>query len=1568
MASTFAGKEEVSSSSDISRRQKYRGLLKRSNSKIFRDNLFTFLDYLYTMAPSHQLGVQIMRWVHFLQILLMATFPNNIILFPAGKLLSRIFQVLSIISYISPVQTTPLAHIVIEYIVYILFAGFLIFLFVCLKFFLKYTKISNTSIKILSWIFNAYLPYLITFTSSNIGYDLYLIIKHEYYTATVFSFIIGIIELILMVSFQLIFVTPSLTFRPQAVHIISTQISVIYFVFVVFFAFATTFGSLIDGIARLIFMFTSIIPCGFLLYSLYFRAEVWGTRSFHVMTLAFVQTITVMIVVLPTVSYVGKSVNEIELFCFAVLFYLIYYIFPLFLESSAKRDLLILDKISENEEFLENISNRRFLQLLRTGFDSGHKICHTWKLFKMANDKVLRDKTYLIIFARYAAIYPDESTVLHSVNRLIRNVKRHNIEMKYLSFQITNLLQQRERSLSKSIKKACTKIADKTDKCRNQLRMIWEAVICGVTADLENMTTNLKKNEDEITREYSQLCLVYPNNQYVASAYAAYLSDILCKDKEASTYVQIYRRLRSGARTRIERSYYFAIHHIKSLPSDIQHADMNDDSVKQPVNDNKSVASIASMAMGNDAFDLSEDKSQQRYMESMIESVRLPSLRYGPIVLFFSLSVIIPVLSIPLLLLIIRNLSSDTSCIFMMELFTMIRTYLMQITMTSYYYALSKLNVVLPLSTVLNSEGEKTDDDIFFQPVNDARAALNEFNILFSNFSTNGYFSEPYKILFSPINSLSLFATMNESTLINWSYQHISSFYGLTAIELSKKKGYQMSKFPELRTIVENSLTVDLHGNIIVESLLNSHMAMMDGFYSLLLIYVVGIGLATLIVCLSLTAFVFWRLRKEKSMIYKSFKALPKSTVSAIVSRLDAQSGKHNGQETTIPLTMQEENAMRILSISTDNSSRANSKIISIWILIFMAVISMIAGLTIIVLKQKDINDSFPSMNVVIFDLTQVQTTFYNIFLAILRIASAKNQQNNFIPENITELFETTTTLLVKQINHLHRLRFGHFTNTSHGISTIGNAIINLLATTPQYTTRLPKSYNDILNSCSLENELLFIFDLEAEVVNYIQYIEDDFDLNSEKIQLILRFLLTKGNETFLIHGLELIDEAILSTAYHIQVYQIIIPIVVLDVIIVICGILIIPKFISIGEQAQWTMRLLLFCPANVVFQSHKITKILSNDFSMNENEEIEESSHFYESIVSHISDPVIFATTDMKIYSINEAFYDLFKKDIDELRGTHLAKFISSFSSGKELSVRNIIAILDNINKSSTSPSFESDLELSIDGEEYSFRFSLHAINKNGEIQTEIVPIEYISMHTIVLTNLTVQSRYNRQAAEERNYIEKLLAVFMPEPVISRVINKESNICFVVPSISVVMIDIVGFSSYCTNNPSPSKALETLDKIYAEFDKLLTKYDEMMKITSLGDTYMAAGGVFDEVNQPQIHAKQAISFGIDTINLLDLINIEAVSNLKIRVGVNTGGPIIAGVLSIEKPTFELLGPPIAIAMEMEKTGTPMQVHIPQIVYDLVYGSQFVIKEAGLIGFKETLIQSYLVSGYDKDI
>lgn len=109
---------------------------------------------------------------------------------------------------------------------------------------------------------------------------------------------------------------------------------------------------------------------------------------------------------------------------------------------------------------------------------------------------------------------------------------------------------------------------------------------------------------------------------------------------------------------------------------------------------------------------------------------------------------------------------------------------------------------------------------------------------------------------------------------------------------------------------------------------------------------------------------------------------------------------------------------------------------------------------------------------------------------------------------------------------------------------------------------------------------------------------------------------------------------------------------------------------------------------------------------------------------------------------------------------------------------------------------------------------------------------------------------------------------------------------------------------------------MSTLNNMFKLMDTKLATHQTATKIKCIGDCYMCDGGIFDEINQPNVHARE---------------------------------------------TFEILGPAINMAQQMEHHGVPMQVHISRSVYELIYGGPFVIKERGQIEIKSGKVITYLV-------
>jgi class 3 adenylate cyclase len=165
------------------------------------------------------------------------------------------------------------------------------------------------------------------------------------------------------------------------------------------------------------------------------------------------------------------------------------------------------------------------------------------------------------------------------------------------------------------------------------------------------------------------------------------------------------------------------------------------------------------------------------------------------------------------------------------------------------------------------------------------------------------------------------------------------------------------------------------------------------------------------------------------------------------------------------------------------------------------------------------------------------------------------------------------------------------------------------------------------------------------------------------------------------------------------------------------------------------------------------------------------------------------------------------------------------------------------------------------------------------------------------------------------------------------------------------MFIDIQKFSEY-TATLTPQEIMGNLSQIFNGFDSLLSKYPLVTKIKLIGDVYMCGAGLFDPNEDPINHCQQMIRFALDCLQVLDDVNVKLDSNLSVRIGINTGGPVIAGVLGTDKPVFDIIGDPINIAARLQSTCVANRIQISETAYQLVKELEFQIEPRGEVWLK----------------
>lgn len=91
---------------------------------------------------------------------------------------------------------------------------------------------------------------------------------------------------------------------------------------------------------------------------------------------------------------------------------------------------------------------------------------------------------------------------------------------------------------------------------------------------------------------------------------------------------------------------------------------------------------------------------------------------------------------------------------------------------------------------------------------------------------------------------------------------------------------------------------------------------------------------------------------------------------------------------------------------------------------------------------------------------------------------------------------------------------------------------------------------------------------------------------------------------------------------------------------------------------------------------------------------------------------------------------------------------------------------------------------------------------------------------------------------------------------------------------------------------------------------------------------------------------------------------------LQVRIGVNSGGPLIAGVLGTDKLLFDIIGDPINVASRLQSTDIPGFVQISQQTYEYVADNEsFHIEQRGEVELKGKGKQmTYLVHPHEKEV
>jgi class 3 adenylate cyclase len=225
------------------------------------------------------------------------------------------------------------------------------------------------------------------------------------------------------------------------------------------------------------------------------------------------------------------------------------------------------------------------------------------------------------------------------------------------------------------------------------------------------------------------------------------------------------------------------------------------------------------------------------------------------------------------------------------------------------------------------------------------------------------------------------------------------------------------------------------------------------------------------------------------------------------------------------------------------------------------------------------------------------------------------------------------------------------------------------------------------------------------------------------------------------------------------------------------------------------------------------------------------------------------------------------------------------------------------------------------------------------------------------VVVCATVRYFATRLEAEQARS-EALLLNLLPASIADRLKRGEEPIADNYADVSVLFADLVGFTQLTTRVPA-REMVQLLNQIFSTFDALAKRHG-LEKIKTIGDGYHAAAGV--PVARAD-HAEAAADMAIDMRAAVRKLAAESGWPLKVRIGIDSGGPVIAGVIGTRKYVYDLWGDVVNTASRMESHGLPDAIQVTESTYHQLRHA-FAFEQRGVIDVKgKGPTQTYLLDG-----
>ncbi len=187
---------------------------------------------------------------------------------------------------------------------------------------------------------------------------------------------------------------------------------------------------------------------------------------------------------------------------------------------------------------------------------------------------------------------------------------------------------------------------------------------------------------------------------------------------------------------------------------------------------------------------------------------------------------------------------------------------------------------------------------------------------------------------------------------------------------------------------------------------------------------------------------------------------------------------------------------------------------------------------------------------------------------------------------------------------------------------------------------------------------------------------------------------------------------------------------------------------------------------------------------------------------------------------------------------------------------------------------------------------------------------------------------RASEKLLDEKRVSESLLLNILPSEVAEELRAKGLVSPKYFEDVTILFTDFVGFS-VSTERLAAEELVELLHDYFTAFDQIAARY-RIEKMKTIGDSYMCISGL------PTRNPAHPVDMVMAAFEMLQAVQeregSDRLARWKVRIGIHTG-PVIAGVVGINKFAFDIWGDTVNFSSRMESSGEANRINLSERTY-----------------------------------